>query len=96
MVMRMSNAEAILRGHAPTLERFEHAGDVARDEVTPITDVRGSEQYRRTLAKNILLKFWHEEIAGRTGKNGDGNGHAPGTPPPPPPIRGAGVSPALT
>jgi xanthine dehydrogenase small subunit len=94
MVMRMSNAEAILRGHAPTLERFEHAGDVARDEVTPITDVRGSEQYRRTLAKNILLKFWHEEIAGRNGKNGDGNGHAPGTPPPP--IRGAGVSPALT
>ena len=26
-------------------------GELARDEVTPITDVRGSEQYRRTLAR---------------------------------------------
>jgi xanthine dehydrogenase small subunit len=92
MIMRMSKAEAILRGHAPTLERFEQAGDAARDEVTPITDVRGSEQYRRTLAKNILLKFWHEEIAGANG-NGNGNGHAPSTLSP---TRGAGVASALT
>jgi xanthine dehydrogenase small subunit len=75
MVMRMSKAEAILRGHAPTLERFEQAGEVARDEVTPITDVRGSEQYRRTLAKNILLKFWHEELGSARGDNGSGNGN---------------------
>jgi xanthine dehydrogenase small subunit len=92
MVLRMSKAEAVLRGHAPTLQRFEQAGVAARDEVTPITDVRGSEQYRRTLAKNILLKFWHEELAGPNG-NGNGNGHAPGSLPP---SRGAGVSPALT
>jgi xanthine dehydrogenase iron-sulfur cluster and FAD-binding subunit A len=92
MVMRMSNAEAVLRGHAPTLERFEQAGDAARDEVTPITDVRGSEQYRRILSKNILLKFWHEEIA-RANGNGDGNGHTPGTLPP---TRGAGLASALT
>jgi xanthine dehydrogenase small subunit len=74
MVMRMSKAEAVLRGRSPTLEHFAQAADVARDEVTPITDVRGSEQYRRTLAKNILLKFWHESVAGTSGNNGDGNG----------------------
>jgi xanthine dehydrogenase small subunit len=80
MVMRMSKAEAVLRGHAPTLERFEQAGGVARDEVTPITDVRGSEQYRRTLAKNILLKFWHEQFG--SGRRDDGNGNGNGLPAP--------------
>jgi xanthine dehydrogenase small subunit len=82
MVMRMGKAEALIRGHAPTLERFEQAGNAARDEVTPITDVRGSEQYRRTLAKNILLKFWHEEIAqnGDDDCPGNGDAHDPSAP----------------
>jgi xanthine dehydrogenase small subunit len=62
MVMRLPKAEAILRGQAPTLERFERAGEIAREEVTPISDVRGSAEYRRTLAGNILAKFWHEVI----------------------------------
>jgi xanthine dehydrogenase iron-sulfur cluster and FAD-binding subunit A len=93
VVMRMSKAEEVIRGHAPTLERFEHAANVARDEVTPITDVRGSEKYRRTLAKNILLKFWHEEIAGSNGSNGDDNGRAPDGLPST--TRAAGVSPAI-
>jgi xanthine dehydrogenase small subunit len=77
MVMRMTNAEDAIRGHPPTLERFERAAGLARDQVTPITDVRGSEQYRRTLAHNILLKFWHETFAGAdgAGRNGDGVGN---------------------
>jgi xanthine dehydrogenase small subunit len=62
MVLRLPKAEALLRGQAPTLERFEQAGEVAREEVTPISDVRGSAEYRRTLAGNILTKFWHEVI----------------------------------
>jgi xanthine dehydrogenase small subunit len=60
MVMRLAKTEAALRGYPPTLERFEQAGEIARDEVTPISDVRGSAEYRRTLAGNILTKFWHE------------------------------------
>jgi xanthine dehydrogenase small subunit len=89
-VLRMSKAEAVLRGQPATLERFEQAGDVARDEVTPITDVRGSEQYRRTLAANILVKFWHEALAGghqRTDGNGDGRAPQPPAPPPPARVR---------
>ena len=88
MVLRMSKAEAVLRGQPATLERFEQAGDVARDEVTPITDVRGSEQYRRMLAANILVKFWHGAFAGddRT-PDGNGDGRAPQQPAPPPTAR---------
>jgi xanthine dehydrogenase small subunit len=95
LVMRMPKTEAVLRGHAPTLQRFEQAGDVARGEVTPITDVRGSEQYRRTLAANILLKFWHE-VAAENGASGNGNGSGNGHPAAGAPSsgRGAGVSPA--
>jgi len=59
MVMRLPKTESILRGYAPTLERFEQAAEIATEEVTPISDVRGSAEYRRTLAGNILIKYWH-------------------------------------
>ena len=70
MVLRMKRTEAALRGRPVTFDHFEQAGEIARGEVTPITDVRGSETYRRTLAANILKKFWHETFA--DGSNGDG------------------------
>ena len=39
------------------------AGDVAIAEITPISDVRGAADYRFQLARNILLKFFHETQA---------------------------------
>jgi len=39
---------------------IRRAGNIAGKEVTPISDVRGSEGYRRTLAKNIMVKFWQD------------------------------------
>jgi xanthine dehydrogenase small subunit len=84
MVVCLTKTEAALRGGPMTLDRFEHAARIARDEVTPISDVRGSERYRRVLAGNILLKFWHEAIAGRPEFGGDGNGNGhPDIPRPP-------------
>ena len=45
------------------------------DDVKPITDVRGSENYRRALAGNVLLRFWHETFSdGGNNHNGNGNG----------------------
>ena len=64
MTVRMTGAEDVLRGNAATLSVFEQAAAAARDQVTPITDVRGSAEYRRTLARNILLKFWRETFGG--------------------------------
>jgi xanthine dehydrogenase small subunit len=59
-VMRLPRTEQLLRGRVGSLELFEQAGLVAREEISPISDVRGSADYRRTLAGNILLRFWHD------------------------------------
>ena len=36
------------------------AGEIAVAEITPISDVRGSQDYRYTLARNVLLKFYYQ------------------------------------
>jgi xanthine dehydrogenase small subunit len=77
MVVRMKAAEDFLRGGPTSLDSFTQAGEIAADSVKPISDVRGSERFRRTLAKNILVKFWHDMDAGgpeREAPSG-GNGH---------------------
>jgi len=59
-VIRLPRTEAFLQGKTASLETFEHAGRIARDEIKPISDVRGSADYRLQLAENIMAKFWHE------------------------------------
>ncbi len=68
IVLRLPRTETFLSGKIPSRELFAEAGNIASGEVTPISDVRGSDAYRRTLAKNILVKFWHdiECAAGQT------------------------------
>ncbi|HJW94495.1 MAG TPA: hypothetical protein VJ901_12830 [Thermoanaerobaculia bacterium] len=46
-----------------SLDVFKDAGRIARDEVKPISDVRGSADYRAQLAENIMVKFCHEVTA---------------------------------
>jgi xanthine dehydrogenase iron-sulfur cluster and FAD-binding subunit A len=41
-------------------ENFHIAAASAAEEVSPISDVRGSADYRRLLSANVLLRFWHE------------------------------------
>jgi xanthine dehydrogenase small subunit len=60
-VVRMRAAEAALVGQPFTEETFRRAGDVAVGEIRPLTDVRGSSEYRLQLARNVLLKFFHEQ-----------------------------------
>jgi xanthine dehydrogenase small subunit len=40
---------------------MQAAGGMAVDEISPISDVRGSADYRLQLARNVLLKFFHEQ-----------------------------------
>lgn len=59
-VVRLPQTESFLAGKPLTLDTFERAGRIARDEVKPISDVRGSADYRLQLAENILAKFWFD------------------------------------
>jgi xanthine dehydrogenase small subunit len=66
MVMRLANAQDVLRGGPLTLEQFERAARAARDEIKPIGDVRGSAEYRKTLVGNCLIKACHELMDGES------------------------------
>jgi xanthine dehydrogenase small subunit len=62
-VIRLPKTESFLAGKPIALGTFEEAGRIARSEVRPISDVRGSADYRAQLAENILPKFWYEVFA---------------------------------
>ena len=59
-VIRLPKTEAFLAGKSPSLDVFERAGELARSEVKPISDVRGSADYRLQLAQNIMCKLWFD------------------------------------
>ena len=59
VVMRLPKTEAFVTGKQAELDVFEEAGRIARSEIAPITDVRGSKEYRLQLAENVLAKFWY-------------------------------------
>ena len=60
VVLRMKNTESFLVGKKLTLETMQRAGDVAVDEISPLTDVRGSMDYRNNLARNVMAKYFYE------------------------------------
>jgi xanthine dehydrogenase small subunit len=51
----LSRVSACLQGQEPVEERLEEALEIAQGEITPISDVRGSEQYKRLLLRQLLL-----------------------------------------
>ncbi len=59
-VLRLPKTEAFLNGSRFSEANFREAGKIARSEITPISDVRGLQDYRFQLAENILLKFYTE------------------------------------
>jgi xanthine dehydrogenase small subunit len=60
VVYRLVKTEDFLTGREITERAFAEAGAIARKEITPISDVRGSKDFRFQLAESILLKFFHE------------------------------------
>ena len=60
VVLRLRKTEAFLQGRTFDINTMQAAGEVAVKEITPISDVRGGQAFRLQLAKNVLIKFYHE------------------------------------
>lgn len=58
VILRLRHAEELLRGNTFSEEIFDEAAQAARGEITPISDVRGSSEYRSQLAENVMKKFY--------------------------------------
>ena len=53
--IRAHKTEGALHGVEPSLGNIKRAGDILKREVNPITDIRGSAEYRREMAASLLL-----------------------------------------
>lgn len=65
VILRLPQTENFLTGKELSLPNLVEAGNIAVNEITPISDVRGSKEFRNLLAKNILLKFFYDVQDGR-------------------------------
>jgi len=60
MILRLPKTETFLTGKPFSLDSLEDAGAIAKEEITPISDVRGSRDFRLQLAENVLRKFYYD------------------------------------
>ena len=56
-VIRAPKTERLLAGAQLTATLLEEARQMIAQEITPITDLRSTEHYRRTVTGNVLVKF---------------------------------------
>ncbi len=61
-VVRLPWTESCLIGRPFDETSIREAGLMARSEIEPISDVRGSADFRWQLAENILTKFYFDEV----------------------------------
>lgn len=75
---RASDTEAALEGQAPSQAVFEAAKAALRGEFQPLTDVRGSSEYRLVAATNLLerLRLMLAASHGGTADKGNDNSEA--------------------
>jgi len=59
---RATNTEQFLLGKLWKREIVEEARLFINNDFIPISDARGSAEFRTTAAKNLLLKFWSETV----------------------------------
>src|SRR6185437_9016047 len=64
MPMRALKTEAALLGKVWNEETIRAVIPILRTEFAPISDVRGSAEFRRELIVNLFEKFFHQRAAG--------------------------------
>jgi carbon-monoxide dehydrogenase medium subunit len=60
---------AALRGQAPTEKLYALAGEIAGEACRPVTDMRGSQDYKRHLARELTRRALRRSVA-RIGQQG--------------------------
>ncbi|MFW5920351.1 MAG: xanthine dehydrogenase small subunit [Polyangiales bacterium] len=65
--IRATGAEDALVGRPWTLETARAAASVLASDISPISDHRGSDAYRRAVVPKLLDKLWHETEDERDG-----------------------------
>ena len=65
-ILRARQTEDFLANKPFTEQTMQDAGDIAVREITPISDVRGTADFRFQLTRNILRKFFHEQATTAT------------------------------
>ena len=63
LTSRVSAAEAVLRGHTPSDELIAEAGRLTGEAVDPMSDQRGSVEYKRHLANELTQRVLRRAIA---------------------------------
>jgi len=59
---------SVLAGAAPSEELYERVGDIAAANCSPQTDMRGSAEYKRHLAKELTRRSLRTAVARATGQ----------------------------
>jgi len=59
-ILRLPKTEALMKNQPLTPALMDSAGELARTEITPISDVRSSADFRFQLAQNIPMKLYHD------------------------------------
>lgn len=61
-IVRSQAAEEILIGQTPSEELFERAAEATRSDISPITDIRGSADYRHHVAKPLVKEALNSAV----------------------------------
>jgi carbon-monoxide dehydrogenase medium subunit len=63
MPLKATKAEDALRGKAPTDDNIRAAAALAAGAAEPVTDPRGSEEYKRSLVKTLTVRALRQAVA---------------------------------
>jgi xanthine dehydrogenase small subunit len=74
VILRLPKTEQFLTGQPLNDETMAAAGELARSEIMPISDVRGSADFRFQLGENIVRRFHAEVVAEHASVGGNGKG----------------------
>ena len=69
-VVRVPKTEAFLKGKPLSHSTFKKASQLLCQEITPISDVRGSQDFRLQVAQNPLKRFYIDLVSSNSNLEG--------------------------